>query len=127
MCMAVYIASDSPLPLISWNKNQRDFSVSELNKSSDQKVRVQFTKPYVYYVGSHLGCGCGFLEPYRKSLARLSAYLAEATKQYGEVELFAGWEGDQAEKPEIRGTITPKEIGADRFWFEEKQFLLVTP
>ena len=137
MCMVVYIASDFPLPLVQWNDEQPEFHVTELTVGeNDGKVRSQFSKPYIYYVGAHTGCGCGFeygkypgyeenVEENRQSVFRLSQYLIKAVEQNETIELFACWDGDQAEKPVKRGRITPLEIGGESFWFEEKEFLLV--
>ncbi|MBN1426843.1 MAG: hypothetical protein JXB07_00575 [Anaerolineae bacterium] len=137
--MMVYIASESPLPLIAWNDQCPAFYVTELPRPQDEQVRVQFSKPYVYYVGSHQGCGCGFLygqypgfeddaneeRDKRESVARLSQYLAEAVAANGPIELFACWDGDQAIEPEDWGNITPEDIGGEVFYLEELQFLVI--
>ena len=72
MCMMVYIASDCLLPTSAWDETRPSFHVRELVER-DEPVRRQFSKPHVYYVGSHEGCGCGF--------------------QYGQ---YAGFEDDAA-------------------------------
>ena len=59
MCMMIYIASDRPLPLIDWQDEFPAFHVREL-REEEMAVRTHFKKPYVYYAGSHEGCGCGF-------------------------------------------------------------------
>ena len=139
MCMAVYIASDFPLPLIQWNKDAPGFHVTELTTNiNDEKVKEQFSKSYIYYVGAHTGCGCGCgfeygkypeyednVEESRQSVIRLAEYLTNALEENEFIELFACWEGDQAEKPVKYGTRTPLDLGGDNFWFEEKEFLLV--
>jgi hypothetical protein len=135
MCMAVYIASNFPLPLVAWREDQPDFYVTELG-DGDEKVRTQFSKPNIYYVGSHTGCGCGFeygkypeyedhVEESRQSVMQLSQYLTKATEQNETIELFACWEGAQAEMPVKRGKARPSDMGGERFWFEEQEFLLV--
>lgn len=60
MCYAMYIAADKPLPLLEWDEAHRSFYVREID-AREQGVRVQFTKPNVYYAGSHIKCGCGFV------------------------------------------------------------------
>jgi len=60
MCWALYLASEKPLPQIPWDKDARAFNTQELS-DSDLGVRKQFSLPYVMYMGSHLGCGCGFM------------------------------------------------------------------
>lgn len=59
MCMAVYLASDVPLPLIPWDEGNPSFNTMELS-DYEQPFMEQFTKPHVYYLGSYTGCSCGF-------------------------------------------------------------------
>ena len=61
----------------------------------------------------------------RESVERLREYVREAVQRYGEVELFACWEGDQGQVPVARLEVRPDFFGGDAFKFEEKQFLLV--
>ena len=135
MCLVAYIASNIPLPLILWDKNEPAFHVAELSTEEDQKVRVQFSKPHIYYLGSHEGCGCGF--PYTDSLGneedkdktqqtreRLVEYLRSALKTQEDVELFFCWEGDQDAEVESRRTLNLQEMG-DAFGFETKQLLKI--
>jgi hypothetical protein len=134
MCLAVYIASDSQLPLIGWDENKPSFHVAELNGEYDEKVRLQFSKPFVYYVGSHTNCGCGFafsgfikdeddMTETSQSMKQLSNYLSEVTQTYSVIELYVCWEGDQSEKPDYTGEISASEVGDKKFQFQEKQFL----
>ena len=58
MCLAVYVASDVELPLITWDDADRRFYVSELS-SREQEVKKQFSLPRVHYAGTRPGCGCG--------------------------------------------------------------------
>ena len=86
------------------------------------------------------GCGCGFAygrypdheKPEETtactdSVARLAGYLRDIVSRVGIVELFACWEGQQADAPTRRRTVTPAEIGGSAFWFEDREFLSVTP
>jgi hypothetical protein len=141
MCMMVYIAAEAPLPLVHWDDQHPGFHVEELNdENPDEKnVRCQFTKPYIYYVGSFEGCGCGFnygqvlnyeeddKTERRRSAEDLSNYLSVQISRWGPIELFACQVGDEGAPPVCRGTITPDDIGGERFWFEEKHFLLIVP
>ena len=134
MCLAVYIASDVQLPLVGWDENKPSFHVAELNGEYDEKVRVQFSKPFVYYVGSHTNCGCGFafsgfikdednMAEVSQSMKQLSNYLSEVTQEYGVIELYVCWEGDQSEKPEYTGVISASDVEDKSFQFQEKQLL----
>jgi hypothetical protein len=139
MCMMVYIATDHPLPTSAWDEARPCFYVTELSER-DETVRRQFTKPFVYYAGSHEGCGCGFqfdesdgievdpdaLAASRDSRRRLADFLAAALQHQSEVELFACWDGDQAAEPEHRGRIRPSDLMRDRTVFREKGRLIVS-
>jgi hypothetical protein len=134
MCMAVYLASDSPLELLAWNEAEPAFHVTALS-AGDERVRRQFETAHVVYVGSHEGCGCGFQygayppdelelgerEKRRRSLEQLAAYLRRQVGRVGALELFACWEGDQEASPEHRRTLTPASLEADDFFFREKE------
>lgn len=137
--MVVYIASDNVLPIISWNEESPSFYVSE-NSEDEKRVEIQFTKPFIYFVGSHQGCGCGFqygllptesdedsqeYESSREAVNKFSRYLSDAL-QNGPIELYACWDGDQDAEPVSRRVITPSEIGGEIFQFIDKEFLVVT-
>lgn len=136
MCMMVYVASDRPLPTSAWDAARPGFHVTELS-DRDAPVRRQFSKPYVYYAGSHEGCGCGFqygeyedepaaLAAGRDSRRRLAEFLAAALRHQPEVELFACWDGDQAAEPEHCGRVRPADLTRGRTFFREKELLVVS-
>lgn len=136
MCMMVYVASDYPLPALAWDQARPNFHVIELD-DREEPVRCRFSKPYVYYVGSHEGCGCGFqygeytgfeeadLAQRQASRRCLAEFLAVALQHQLEVELFACWDGDQSAPPEHRGRLRPMDLIRDRTFFREKEFLVV--
>jgi hypothetical protein len=136
MCMMVYVASDYPLPTVAWDETRPRFHVTELS-GRDEPVRRQFSKPWVYYVGSHEGCGCGFQygefeeddaawAAAQDSRRRLAEFLAVALQHQVAVELFACWDGDQAAEPEHRGRVRPVNLMHDRTSFREKELLVVS-
>jgi hypothetical protein len=143
MCKMLFVAADEPLPLIPWQQNNPAFWVREI-REAEAGVRKQFTKPYIYYVGSHEGCGCGFAygiwpiddaSPFamskraeeaagREAVQCLSEYLARAVEN-GDVELYACWEEEQEYDPAERATVTPADVGGPAFQFKDSQFLIV--
>lgn len=138
MCMMLYVASDKPLPTVAWDKDIPNFNVKELDENS-KTVRKQFSKSYVYYLGSHQGCGCGFSygqydyddqkeeeNAARESVRRLSEYLSQVLETAGTLEIYSCWDGDQEDEPKFQKSMTPKDIGGDAFWFQERQFTKVT-
>ena len=137
MCILVFIASDNDLPTLPWSQAQPRFHVTELSER-DEPVRSKFSKPHVYYAGSHEGCGCGFqygeyegyeeeadLPEKQTSRRRLAEYLAVALRHQPEVELFVCWDGDQATEPAHRSRIRPAELLQGRTYFQERELLVV--
>ena len=59
MCYMFYLGSDVPLPTSEWQKESPAFHLSSCGEEI-KEVKRHFTKPEVYYAGSHEGCGCGF-------------------------------------------------------------------
>ncbi len=136
MCMMVYIASDYPLPTRPWDEARPRFCIQELTEH-DEPVRRHFSKPHVYYAGSHEGCGCGFqsgkhpgedqaaASDANESRRLLCEYLSVALQHQATVELFACWDGDQGEAPEHYGRIRPKDLLQEKTFFLEREFLAV--
>jgi hypothetical protein len=132
VCIAVYIAANRRLPVIDWDESHPAFYVATLG-DDQEPVRNQFTKPHVYYAGSHEGCGCGFqlgkdrgpADPEqvrgRESLGAFSSYLQEALTRVDDLELFACWEGDQTARVERRRHLTPTDLRRDDFCFLERE------
>ena len=131
--MVLYVGSDKPLPLITWDKDNPKFNVTELDEYS-KGVRKQFSKPYVYYLGSHQNCGCGFSygqhdygeeedKAARESVRHLSEYLSQAIELAGPLELFSCWSGDEEAEPEFHENWKPEDVGGETFEFQECQFI----
>lgn len=139
MCMALYLATDKPVPETEWREGESVFVVQALT-DHEEPVRLQFTKPAVCYLGAHTGCSCGFVygqdEPTsadeerdellgRRSVDALRAFLVQAVDDGHEVELFACWEGDLAIPPEAMLEVTPLHFGGESFTLPEKVFYRV--
>jgi hypothetical protein len=118
--MYIYLASDRPLPLVSWDEDRPAFCATEL-ESYDLAVEKQFSKPFTVFLGAHTGCSCGFAydnEPLedeidrsedrdaRESVRQLVEYLSEQTK-LSSLEMFACWNGDQSDIPKSTLTVKP--------------------
>jgi len=151
MCMMLYVASDHPLREIPWDEAHPAFYVTSELDPSEEPVRPRFTKPFVYYVGSHQNCGCGFgydtmeeeREAYandpqmwaqavrentlcRESVSKLREYLLEVVES-GPVEAYSVWSGDEGYPPAERLEVTPSHFGGEVFTLKERQLLLVSP
>jgi hypothetical protein len=133
MCLAVYLASDQPIPLIQWNNLEPSVSIQTLHER-DRFVQNKFTYSNTYYVGSHEGCGCGFLknwlegeefEEHQVNYSILANIIQKAVSQGSKAELFVCWEGDQDQLPIRSEEITVEELGNPAFEFEEKVYYRV--
>ena len=131
MCLEIFIASNKPLPLIPWNNQVPAFHVIDLFDDA-QVVRNHLKEPFVYYAGSHEGCGCAFnydpeyAEPdevmaSEQSLNSLVDYLESA----GPVRIFSCWAGDENKPPETFRTVTPADLRDPHFVFETPQLLTI--
>jgi hypothetical protein len=137
MCMMVYVASDYALFTWEWDQANPQFHVAELI-DCDEPVRRHFSKPCVYYAGSHEGCGCGFdygeyegyedddLPAKRESRRRLAEFLVVALQHQPAVEVFACWDGDQAAEPDHRGRARPADLLRGRTFFRERELIVVS-
>jgi hypothetical protein len=119
VCMALYLATDKLVPTSDWTPGSV-LAVQEID-SSDERVRGQFTKPHVRYVGAHGGCACGFAydpadpsgEITLQSLAELRNLLRRILADADDAELFYCWEGDQGREPDRRVDATLEDLGSD--------------
>lgn len=140
MCVMVYLAADTPLREIAWNKAAPAFNATPLAPDK-LRVRRQFSKQHLIYAGSHEGCGCGFqlgeyppeytepdeLSRRRRSLHDFAAYLREEIPRVGAIEVFACWDGDQEAPPEHHRGLTPSALEADDFFFLQKERSTIRP
>jgi hypothetical protein len=127
--MALYIASDRPLPLRPWQA--QPFHTAEL-KPDQEAVRSHFSNPHVVYAGSYEGCGCGFnygrehpetdddpenLAAAKESVAELVRYVQES----GVREIYCCWFDDESEPAAHKRTVTPAILGAQDFFFRFRE------
>ena len=125
MCLFVYLVTDADLPELPWDKKQPAFCVERLKRK--EKFLRGLPGNNAYLLGSHEGCGCGFLSdglepkelaPSDASRLALSQYVEEVIRSEGDVFLLAAWAGDES-KPAVRATVTSEELVAypwDRTW-----------
>lgn len=100
MCWVLYLAADRQLPLCPFEPASPRFNVVEV-AGREAEVRRQFSKPFVYALGAHTGCCCGFdrgqanpehpeeLAATEASLRALGEFLGVALETAGPLELFA--------------------------------------
>ena len=133
MCLAVFLASDRPLPLVPWVEERPSFNVSEL-APDELRVRGRFSKRHVYYLGAYTGCSCGFTpddEAEEEAAARsrddLVRYVSEALASDPDAafELFTCWDDDYLEPASRRIELRPDQLRDADTWFDEFVFATV--
>jgi hypothetical protein len=131
MCWALYLASDKELPLVPWDDAHPTFNTQALSEN-EYPVKEQFSLQNVIYLGSHQGCGCGFMSTEEseskekaareKTVQSLSSYLDFALQNGARLEMFLCWEGDQAEVPVAKKSVTTNDFLKPAFPLAEKEF-----
>jgi len=138
MCYAIYIASDKPLKTINWDEKNRELNVNKL-EAKDKIIKKMFSKPHIYYIGSHLKCGCGFFyessltpncdereveKQVIKSLEELKKYIKQSLVKSKEIELYVSWEGEKEKGPLRTINLTKKDVER-QFNLAERHFYLI--
>jgi hypothetical protein len=139
MCNYLFVAADHPLPTLAWNEESPCVYVTEASDPELAAVRHWLTKPFIYDIGSHLGCGCPFsCEPNwdnpseddlrewsenRRDFGQLATYLEGAIALAGPVEVYNGF--DYWEPPLQRRSISIRDLRGDRFVFDERELVTV--
>jgi hypothetical protein len=146
MCFVLYMATDVPVPTIPWNENNRRLNTQDLSEH-DRLVASHFTKPYKKYVGSDLGCGCGFRsvsfqngewpeeamigyedhtgEEEQPNHQQLFDFLAGLMCENREIELYGCWDGDFVELSAGHAKIALSKILDKKFFFRERYKYIV--
>jgi len=126
MCLGVFVASDRPLPLVSWNIQAPGFNTVPISEH-EQSVRQQFSLPQVVYAGAHTGCSCGFHadredpSAVMRSRAALVQYIGDAADT-GPVEVFVCWEGDWDKAAVAQLEHSVASLAENDDWLEELRF-----
>lgn len=124
MCLALYIASPKPLPLVPWDPKKPTFHVVPLEED-DHRVRKILPHPYIYYVGSHEGCSCAFnYEHELKAVLELRDYLRKALTITSEIEGFSCRPGQAPLKVKHSVTVSPSGVALPEFFLDDGQRLV---
>jgi hypothetical protein len=125
--MMFYIGSNRELPLVPRREGENTVCVEELSPR-EEVVRRTVGLPHVRYVGSHEGCGCGFLhEPdlnpedvpqVLQSLGQLADYIDRQLKLGCRVRLFCTWDGDQDKGTNLTREVFVSKIRSGEYFLE---------
>lgn len=147
MCMALYLASDRPLPLIEQREIPKDALSSPARPREAQRfhtallrpeqevVRSHFSLPHVLYAGSYEGCGCGFnfgrdqdaeddeghLIAARESVAELARYVQDSRVR----EIYSCWFDDESKPTALERTVTLDALTSQEFFFREQELVRI--
>jgi hypothetical protein len=132
MCLSVHIASNLPLPVSTWNPDARAFYLEAV--PLDAPMRDRFSLPFVYFAGSHLGCGCGFQkyendderDQTQANYTALADAIREVLQAGSSIEVFTCWEGDHGREPELLESVAVSDLLLPEFELKERQLLRVT-
>ncbi len=143
MCIMVYLSSGRQLPTIKWNNEAPDFYVTELKDTDDgyKEIRSILTQKYLYNIGAHTGCGCGFYygvyQPFnaediqedlkgRSSVNKLFQYIKANLKNHDSIELFTCLAGNEGVSPKKTYELCIDQINlGDCFYFESNNELRI--
>lgn len=143
MCLALYIASDEPLPTVARDEGRRAFHVGEAIHGPHNSVLRHVSKRLLYSAGSHGGCGCGFefnplwendegeivaTDSPEQTAARrdLADYLSAALQLQATVEVFGCCSGDEDFPPNSRRRSRPADFIHDRTLFRYGELVVVS-
>lgn len=141
MCIRVYLGSNNPLKIIPFNISKPHFHVELIDSSCEESKQVsgKLDTPYIYRLGSHMGCSCGFsyfkehdygisaleIQNRHESIQALKDYLTESLKT-AKLKICT-WEKDRR-IPVIEENvkpINPQQIDIDSFEFKEDEILIL--
>jgi hypothetical protein len=125
MCLALYLASSRPLPIVAWDEVNPAFHVV-LAPESAAGVRKHFRFENMYYAGSHQGCSCAFnYEHEYDSIIQLRNYLRSALASGAEIEAFVCRIGKEEQDVQHALVTSPEGIALPEFFFKDGQFLVI--
>lgn len=124
MCLALYIASPKPLPVIPWDPEKPAFHVIPLPENRND-VRKLLPYPHIYYVGSHEGCSCAFnYEHDFKAVIQLRDYLRKTLAVTDEIAGFSCRPDQEQMVVKHSVTVSPTAIAMPEFFFQDGQRLV---
>ena len=148
MCLALYLASDGPLPIIerrsiskdavdspTWPREAQRFHTAALLERQ-KAVLSKFSHGHVLSAGSYEGCGCGFnygreypdhetkeheLVAARESVAELVRYVHELKVK----QIYSCWCDDEAHPTLSQRTVNAAELAGADFVFQQQELLTI--
>ncbi len=149
MCLAVYIELEFKLPIVKWSDDKVNdpFVFFKHISGKDEHATSKLSLPYIYYVGTNTGCGCGFnysewyledvkfsdedmerIRITRGNYKLLHDILSNLKKQdKAKYEVFVCWEGDQKKDIKAVQEILLDDLIDKNFYFKEMYLYKINP
>ena len=148
MCFILHIATKRRLDRIPLDQNNKHLCIDDIHGNPEQ-IQSHFSLPEIAYVGSSLGCGCGFrsvcfgigrwsgeweiangdCEPPENHIQDHQELYDLVTSQIDEdggVELYGYWDGDEKEATEQEENIPASLLLDHSFWFRHRGIYRIT-
>ena len=149
MCFILHLASQLKLETFAWNPDDRHVWVGAPH-GDPELVKSHFSLPEVAYIGSDMGCGCGFrsivfqsggwpeewiidqgeCDPPDSSLQNHQELhdLIRPFLEAGEaIELYGCWDGEESYRTEHQEEIRSGRLLEPNFWFRQRGLYKIQP
>lgn len=129
MCKMIFLGTTEKLNEVPWDESNPTFYLQVPSKE-EKEVIQNFTKPYVYFIGTKRGCSCDFIsysnipdEEYKVERLALQQILREQTESGNEIEVYCCWAGDYASPLEEKIAKVYDDT-ANGFYIDEKEMII---
>jgi hypothetical protein len=130
------------MPTIPYDQKSRNFNTEDIT-DSEKSLQGIFSLPFIKYIGSDLGCSCGFRHSLLENDQWLNVVEEEGTEfdnsnhqnlidfisnnneNEKKVEILACWEGDQNEPIRYHDIVKLMDVLGKDFYFKERGFYTV--
>jgi hypothetical protein len=142
MCFILHIASTAKVPRKAWDENNRHLCIEDLH-GVEENLRAHFSQPEIAYVGSSLGCGCGYrsvsfqngdwpeewmieqgeCEPpddHIQDHEELHDLISSLIFRGHPVEIYGCWDGDESYQTAHKESISLDRLKDTSFWFRDR-------
>ncbi len=145
MCYALYLAADSPPPLVAWSDEAPAFNVRPIDPVYDAQAKEHLSRRHIVSIGSHSFCACGFRfvvptaplagesassgEPEEPevpaNMAALVTYLQSFAAQTPVFDLYGVWEEDLALPTASVREVAAAQLAHETFFLREREMVKV--
>lgn len=136
MCMMLYMASDTELPMTQRWMAGMNLSIEPLPAGKAEMLRDKLSLRHRYYVGSSEGCGCAFglaltdtgetvEDQSSPSRSELRTYLKSNMRSEAIIELYSCWDADETLPVALHVHLSLRDLTSSQWSFEQRQHVLL--